>query len=420
MMAVYKQPKSKYWWYKFTWNGESIRESTKQTNKRVAEQMEAAHKTALAKGEVGIRERKVVPTLKDFAEGEFRRYMESTFAAKVQTRRYYVHGIKALTAYPHFANERMDNISTERIAGYIAKRQADGLQVSSVNRELQVLRRMFGLATEWGKVERVLPKVRMLPGEQHRERILTPAEEAGYMKTAQEIGDEIEASWQAAVHRWGQGHFARPDSYRLRDVVTILVDCGLRPEECFRLKRSNLRDGVLEIHYGKTDNARRRIPLPKRVAAILDMRLTTLVGDWLFPAPTRSGHIEPSSLKKVHAKVCKRAKIEQFPLYTLRHTCLTRWAPKMDPWSLAYLAGHRDMAITKRYIHPQTDTLREAMENVREVNGGHTSRHTSNTEHPDIGESQSGNSLEAQGLGWRARRDSNPRPIGSKPIALSS
>jgi len=30
-MAVYKQPKSKYWWYKFFWNGEPIRESTKQT-----------------------------------------------------------------------------------------------------------------------------------------------------------------------------------------------------------------------------------------------------------------------------------------------------------------------------------------------------------------------------------------------------
>jgi hypothetical protein len=56
-MAVYKQPKSKYWWYKFTWNGEPIRESTKQTNKRVAETMEAARRTALAKGEVGIRDR---------------------------------------------------------------------------------------------------------------------------------------------------------------------------------------------------------------------------------------------------------------------------------------------------------------------------------------------------------------------------
>jgi hypothetical protein len=43
-MAVYKQPKSRYWWYKFTWNGEPIRRSTKQSNKRVAEQMEAAHR----------------------------------------------------------------------------------------------------------------------------------------------------------------------------------------------------------------------------------------------------------------------------------------------------------------------------------------------------------------------------------------
>jgi hypothetical protein len=40
----------------------------KLTNKRVAEQIEAAHKTALAKREVGIRERKTVPMLKEFAE----------------------------------------------------------------------------------------------------------------------------------------------------------------------------------------------------------------------------------------------------------------------------------------------------------------------------------------------------------------
>jgi hypothetical protein len=54
-MAVYKR--GKIWWYKFNWNGETIRESTKQTNKRTAEQMEAAKRTALAKGEVGIKEK---------------------------------------------------------------------------------------------------------------------------------------------------------------------------------------------------------------------------------------------------------------------------------------------------------------------------------------------------------------------------
>jgi integrase len=190
------------------------------------------------------------------------------------------------------------------------------------------------------------------------------------LKAAQEIGDEVEAAWQDAIRRWGPGKFAHSDSYRLRDVATILIDCGLRPEECFRLKRANIRDGLLEFHYGKTDNARRRIPLPNRVAAILDMRSTASESDWVFPAPTISGHIEPSSLKKPHAKACTRAKIEQFPLYTFRHTYLTRWAPKMDPWSLAYLAGHRDMAITKRYIHPQTETLREAMESTNGAQGG--------------------------------------------------
>ena len=61
---VYKQAKSKYWWYKFTWNGGSIRESTKQTNKRIAEQMEAAHRTGLARGQVGLRDKKPAPTLR--------------------------------------------------------------------------------------------------------------------------------------------------------------------------------------------------------------------------------------------------------------------------------------------------------------------------------------------------------------------
>ena len=37
----------------------------------------------------------------------------------------------------------------------------------------------------------------------------------------------------------------------------------------------------------------------------------------------------------------------------------------MDPWTLAYLAGHRDMNITKRYVHPQEQTIRAAMDRAR-------------------------------------------------------
>ncbi len=65
-----------------------------------------------------------------------------------------------------------------------------------------------------------------------------------------------------------------------------------------------------------------------------------------------------------------------FPLYTFRHTCLTRWATFMDPWTLAYLAGHRDMSITRRYVHPQEYNTRVAIEKARLALSGHNSGHS--------------------------------------------
>ena len=143
-MAVYKR--GKIWWYKFNWNGEPIRESTKQTNKRVAEQMEATHKTSLAKGGVGLRDRKPAPTLREFAERDFLPFARSTFAAKKKTLKYYEYGVKSLLAFDQLADARLDTITGETIGGFVAKRRDSRLQVSSINRELQALRRMFHLA----------------------------------------------------------------------------------------------------------------------------------------------------------------------------------------------------------------------------------------------------------------------------------
>ena len=378
-MAVYKQKNSNRWWYKFSWNGELIRESTKQTNKRVAEQMEAAHKTALAKGEVGIREKKRVPTLKEFAEIDFLPFVRSTFADKPKTRLYYENGVKNVIGFEALAGLRLDTISTDKVAEYVAKRrEANGkqgrqLQVASLNRELQVLRRMFRLAEDWGRLEKALPRIKMLPGERHRERVLATREEMYYFKAA---SSDAMKNYE--------------DPFLLRDVTTILIDCGLRPEECFRLRTENVRDRKLEVHFGKSTNARRRVPMTPRVKATLEMRLSKSDGSaWVFPAESKCGHIEPSSLKKQHAKALSEAtrimreeekrediQLEAFELYTLRHTCLTRWAPHMDPWTLAYLAGHRDMNITKRYIHPQENTIRQAFDRARSDATGHSFGHS--------------------------------------------
>lgn len=378
-MGVYKRGRT--WWYKFSWNGEPIRESSKQTNKRVAEQMEAAHKTSLAKGEVGIRDRKPAATIRQFAKTDFLPFCRATFAAKPKTLGYYERGVARLLEYAAVADESLDTITNEKIAGFVRRRQDLGMKIATVNRELQVLRRMFALATEWGKVERNLPRVRMIPGEAHRDRVVTVNEERLYFDAAQAVGNAALEAYQAALEgiratQRGAMPVKPRDPFMLRDAATILLDCGIRPDECFRLRWENYQSGVIEITYGKTDNARRRIPVSPRAQAILEMRRGHVEGPWIFPAPTRSGHIEPSSLQGQHAKACKLAKVEHFPLYTFRHTCLTRWAPFMDPWTLAYLAGHRDMSITKRYVHPQEYSTRAAMEKARLALSGHNSGHS--------------------------------------------
>jgi integrase len=291
-MSIYKR--GSVYWYKFMWKGEPVRESTKQGNDRVARQMEAAHRTSLAKGEVGIREKKASPTLCAFAHAQFLPWAEATFAAKPKTWLWYRNGVRRLLGCRDMADCALDKIAGEQIAGYVARRQTQGLLISSVNRELQVLRRMLRLAVEWGAVERVA-KVRMISGEQHREFVLTSEEEARYLAAAPEP---------------------------LASIATVLADTGLRPEECYRMRWEgvtwvNGRNGTVLVTHGKTAAARRVLPMTFRVRSLLEARWKAAerpLEGWVWPAPTNSGHVEASSLKKQHAKALRLSKVRAFVL----------------------------------------------------------------------------------------------------------
>jgi hypothetical protein len=63
-MAIFKR--GRVYWYHFVFSGEHVQHSTKQGNPRVARQIEAAHRTALAKGEVGIKPKRAVPVFEYF------------------------------------------------------------------------------------------------------------------------------------------------------------------------------------------------------------------------------------------------------------------------------------------------------------------------------------------------------------------
>jgi hypothetical protein len=121
--SKYRDPKtgklrsSDVWWYELQWDHKRIRKSTNQASKRVAEQMEAAYRTALAKGEVGILERKAAPTLKEFAP-KFQREIETACARKPRTVSFYLDKLRILLRNDTLASASLDDIDEQMIDGY--------------------------------------------------------------------------------------------------------------------------------------------------------------------------------------------------------------------------------------------------------------------------------------------------------------
>jgi integrase len=138
-------------------------------------------------------------------------------------------------------------------------------------------------------------------GANKRDRVITAKEELAYLRKA------------------------KTKSPLLTDFASVLFDTALRPEECHRLRWEGIvwegglhGDSTLQVTHGKTDSARREVPMSPRVQEILRARWRVAgrpLEGWVWPnTETASGHVEPSTLKKIHAKVCKDAFIKPFVL----------------------------------------------------------------------------------------------------------
>ncbi len=93
-----------------------IAEGTKTGNERAAAQIEAARKTQLAKGEVGIAEKPRVPTLREFSK-DFNKAIETQCAERPRTVAFYKSRVCRLLESA-LADRRLDTIEEELIDKY--------------------------------------------------------------------------------------------------------------------------------------------------------------------------------------------------------------------------------------------------------------------------------------------------------------
>jgi len=335
-VSIYKR--GDVYWYKFQWRGKLLRESSKQGSNKVARQMEAAHRTSLAKGVVGIREKQPAPTVGEFLQRRFLPYAEARHAATPNTLRYYRSGAKLLVKDAIISCVLIDQINDQHARGFAAR--LGRLSPVGINRGLRTLRRALNLALEWGDIERPA-RIHLVPGEGKRTRVLTDAETTRYL--------------EACTYPW-------------KVIATIIADEGLRPAEVFALEWPhvllNSAGGFLTVVAGKTKSAARTLPLTPRVHGLLrehHRAASFPESGWIFPAGSVQGHANRNTTKYHHALALKAAGVQPFVPYVLRHTALTKLAAACkDPFVVMRIAGHSSITMTQRYCHPQADAIGRA------------------------------------------------------------
>jgi integrase len=345
-MSVYKR--GGVWWYGFVFNGKRIQESTKQRNNRVAEQMEAAHKTSLAKGEVGIREKKSVPTLREFAP-RFREAIEVRCAEKPRTVSFYKEKLTRLLEYSQLASAKLDEIDEGLIEQYVQHRRKK-VSPATVNRQLATLRRLLRLAYEW-KVVSHAARIRLLPGERSREFVLNHEREKLYLAVVPQP---------------------------LHDLAFLILDTGLRVGEALGLEWRDIhfdpatgaKFGYLQVREGKSRNARRTISLTARASAMLKARAAIAMSEWVFSGRSGQPYIG-TYLNRLHQKALNTLKLpNDFVIHSLRHTMLTRLGEAgVDAFTIMRIAGHSSITVSQRYIHPSSEAMERAFERLEVLNG---------------------------------------------------
>lgn len=336
-----------------------MRESTKQGNDKVARQMEAAHRTSLAKGEVGIRERKRMPKLGEFLTDRVLPWAEATFATNKPKSAKWFRNESRVFERVQAARGVVARSNQQRACGGLCDLAAKaGPGDRDCQRLIRVLRRALSLAVEWSILAAV-PKLGVLSGARRRDHVVTPGEERLYLNFAPEP---------------------------LHSVAAVLVDSGLRPEECFRLRWESVRflddgNGALIVTHGKSSAARRHVPMTPRVRDILLMRweLAGKPGSgWVWPAPkAKAGHVVPNSIYAPHLKAVSDSKVRPFVLYDFRHTFLTRLGESgCDAWTLARIAGHSSVAVSQHYVHASDHAVLDVIGRLGSGHGRHKIGHS--------------------------------------------
>ena len=346
---------SRIWWYKFTFAGQPIRESSKSDSKTVAKEAEHSRRRQLEDSYNQIKRRTLPPTFdragSDWLGSEKPHLAERTY--EIYEVAYRCH------LKPVLGSVLLCDIDASKIASYQAKRKAEKASARTLNKELQVLRQILKRHKLWA----------CLQGDVKFER---EHNDVGKALNDDEEKNLLDACGSNAL---------------LKAVVTLALNTALRKNEIRTLRWSQIDFEKRTVTVGRTKTQAgtgRLIPLNQPAFEALAKWAGRLVeskaDDYVFPACEAAGierehpdkeRIDPSkpitSWRSAWRAALERAGL-RIRFHDLRHTCITKLAESREASenTLMAIAGHVSRKMMEHYSHIRMEAKRKALDAIAE------------------------------------------------------
>jgi integrase len=347
--GLYRRKNSRYWWVNLRLpNGRRLCQSTGCIGRAEAEVFVASLRSALQDGSEH-------PSPHSFAWPQaVVRYLEECAEKKsLHDDRDHLKKLE-----PYLRSQRLEAIDMNALQLFIRNRkEMDGVSNATVNRALEIVRRILNLAHQDWRWIRAVPKLRMLREPRRRVRFLRREE-------ARRLLDALPT--------------------HMKPIVRFALATGCRAGEIFGLEwnRVDLVRKVAWLDHGATKSGEGRgIPLNADALAALQSTLGQHPR-WCFTFAAR--RIQKSSTAWDRAR--RRAGIEDFRFHDLRHTWAS-WHVQSGTSlpELMELGGWKSYEMVLRYAHLAPEKLSSVASRIewqapRIESGTHTEAGTSNVE----------------------------------------
>lgn len=281
-------------------------------------------------------ERKAIPTYAELAAqhiADVKNYLK---------RPMNVERVIELHLLPRWGKLRLDQITQQDIAKWLAEKLASGLAPATIEKIRVTFNRSFELAAKWGIPGGQINPVKHVPRRRFnnaRERYLTADQ-------AKRLHQAVEASTNP----------------QLKFIVGLLLLTGARKSELLHAQWCNvdLERRAWYIPDTKTGKPR-HVPLAQAAIDLIERLPKWERCPWLLPNPdTRKPF---NSIKRAWDTARTEAGLQGLRLHDLRHSAASFMINAgIDLFAVGRILGHADHQSTMRYSHLANDTLLAAVE----------------------------------------------------------